>query len=95
MRLFNMFKKDETGDEKKRSDVDHNAILVLLMSKHVGQWTKGVDIENHFKESIAGYTVGVCLNNLLTKKFVDYSRNMDEYKINVEGRNFMNAGGFK
>lgn len=81
--------------ETKQANVDRNAILAFLSTKHMGQWTQGNDIEKHFSDKIPGYTVGVCLNDFKTQKLVDYSRNMDEYKINADGRNFVYAGGYK
>lgn len=99
-----MFGRKKIKTEEAKSVVDTkaneangwcNTILEFLASKNIGQWTQQQTIEDHFKESIAGYNVTVSLDKMYLDKYLDYSRNMSEYKINSEGRHFLALGGYK
>ena len=95
MRLFNRFKKPEMNEITKKSNEQMNAILKHLESKHIGQWTKESDIENHFKETIPGFIVTTGLQRMFNEEILDYSRNMCEYKLSTNGRAFLTNGGYK
>ena len=90
------FKKPEgPSPEKLSSDTEHNLVLAHLNQKNYGQWSKEMDIETHFKAEIPGYNIRVILDRLNQEKYVDYSRNMSEYKITPSGKIFLSEGGFK
>ena len=99
-----MFGKKKNKTEEVKSVVDSkaqqangwcNTILDFLATKHIGQWTQQQTIEDHFKDSIAGYNVTISLDKMYLDKYLDYSRNMSEYKVNSEGRKFLSEGGYK
>lgn len=99
-----MFGKKKNKTEEVKSVIDTkaqeannwcNTILEFLATKHIGQWTQLQVIENHFKDSIAGYNVTTSIDKMYLDKYLDYSRNMSEYKINSEGRHFLSLGGYK
>ncbi len=78
-----------TWEEKK------NMILDLLKGKNMGQWTQEPDIEEAVKESINHVEVREILPEMASAKHVEFSRNVNSYKITPEGRRLSINGGYK
>lgn len=77
---------------------DYNNVLQYLATKQPAEWTPEQNVEKHFENGevkIHYYHVRQALEFLKNEGYVEFSRNLNQYKITNDGRKFIADGGYK